>query len=345
MSHIKKSSLLITVVIVIALGIVGQNIIGNYYSPPASLNSQAAGSVVYIENGVTGVVTINDPYLNRQTDINVIYAPLDSGSGFIVNSDGYIVTAFHVVGDPKTVRSTGKLRLMDSADVKLYIERAAVTGYISRYNPQLGSELVSSNVTGNPPLITTQPNTNSTTDLLVQRNLINVQSANQQIRVKLPGTRSNSALNAKLVDVGTSGTQEDVAILKIDSTFKKLTPLTINSKSPVIGQKLQIYGYPGLDDDMYSDFNTTIIKPTVSTGVFTSAVSQNGTTYYETSAKTVQGYSGGPVVDLNSNVMGIIIYSVQNPLDNQQTSLSSLFLSSKYIIEICEKNNIPISIV
>jgi S1-C subfamily serine protease len=344
MSHVKKSSLLITIVIVIALGIVGQNIIGNYYSPPASMNSQAAGSVVYIENGVTGVVTINDPYLNRTTDINVIYAPLDSGSGFIVNNEGYIVTAFHVVADPKTVISTGKLRLMDSTDIKLYIERAAVTGYISRYNPQLGSELVSSNVTGNPPLITIQPNTNSTTDLLVQRNLINVQSANQQIRVKLPGTRSNNPLNANLVDVGTSGT-EDVAILKIDSTFKKLIPLTINSKSPVIGEKLQIYGYPGLNDNTYSDFNQTIIKPTVSTGVFTSSVSQNGTTYYETSAKTVQGYSGGPVVDSNSNVMGIIIYSVEDPLDNQQTSISSLFLSSQYIIKICEKNNIPISIV
>ena len=157
---------------------------------------------------------------------------------------------------------------------------------------------MSSNITGNPPLITTQPNTNSTTDLLVQRNLINVQSANQQIRVKLPGTRSNNALNAKLVDVGISGTQEDVALLKIDSTFKKLTPLTVNSNSPVIGEKLQIYGYPVLNNDMYSDINTTIIKPTSSTGIFTSVMINNGTTYYETNANTVQGYSGGPVAKL-----------------------------------------------
>ena len=114
MKHFKKSSLIIIAAIIIAMGIVGQNLIGNYYSPPASLNSQSAGSVVYIENGVTGMVTINDPYLNRTTEINVIYAPLDSGSGFIVNSEGYIVTAFHVVGDPKTVKSTGKIRLMDS---------------------------------------------------------------------------------------------------------------------------------------------------------------------------------------------------------------------------------------
>ena len=340
----KKVTLLIIAVIVVVLGILGQNVIGNYYSPPATLNSQSAGSVVYIENGVTGKVTINDPYLNKTTDINVIYAPLDSGSGFIVNSDGYSVTAFHVVGDPETVKNTGQLRLMNSTDIQRYIERAAVTGYITKYNPQLGFELISNNLPGNPPLITTQPDTNSTTDILVQRNLINVQSANQQIRVKLPGTSSTSSINANLLDVGISGTQDDVAVLKIDSTFKKLIPLTISSKIPVIGEKLQIYGYPVFDSGMYSDFNQTIIKPSSISGIFTAEVPNNGTTYYETNANAVHGYSGGPVLNSNNNVMGIIIYSVQSPQPNQQTSTSSLFLSSQYIIQICQKNNITINI-
>ncbi len=73
------------------------------------------------------MVSITDPFLNRTTDINVIYAPLDSGSGFIVNSDGYIVTAFHVVGDPVTLQDQMTLKLMNSTDVQNYIEKAAVT--------------------------------------------------------------------------------------------------------------------------------------------------------------------------------------------------------------------------
>ncbi len=167
MRHIKKSSLIIVAVCVVILGLIGQNIIGNYYYSQSSSLTQASSSVVYIENGVTGVVSITDPFVNKTTDINVIYAPLDSGSGFIVNGQGYIVTAFHVVADPETLNDQMILKVMNATDVQNYIERAAVTGYISNYNPQLGSELV--NNPGNTTIIQTQPDVNTTTELLVAK--------------------------------------------------------------------------------------------------------------------------------------------------------------------------------
>jgi hypothetical protein len=179
-----------------------------------SLNSKTSSSVVYIENGVSGDVSITDPFLNRTIDINVLYDPLDSGSGFIVNSNGYIVTAYHVIGDPETLKNQMTLKVMNSTDVQLYVERAAVTGYISKYNPQLGSELITNNLPGNPTIIQNQPDPNSTTDMLIQRNLLNVKSSQQLIKVKLPGSSSEDSINANLVDVGNSVADDDVALLK-----------------------------------------------------------------------------------------------------------------------------------
>jgi S1-C subfamily serine protease len=348
MRHIKKSSLIITAVLVVILGIVGQNIIGNYYYSPASnLNSQPGQSTVYIENGVTGTVAITDPFMNRTMDIDVLYDPLDSGSGFIVNSNGYIVTAFHVVGDPQSLITQNTLRQMNSNDIHNYIERAAVSAYITNYNPQLGSEIINNNTPGNPMVIEAQPDANTTTDIMNQKNLLNVKSSQQLIKVKLPGTSSSSSMNANLVDVGNSGTDDDVAVLKVDTLFQKLQPLTINSKRPGIGDKIQIYGYPVVDSSMYSQNNPAIIKPSSTTGVLTSVVPNNGTTYFETDAVTAHGYSGGPVTDSQNSVLGIIIYSLEtNQQINQQNgSTSSLFLSSDYIIQICNKNNIPINVV
>lgn len=345
----KKSSLIVIAVFIVIVGLVaGQNIIGDYYYLQTSnLNSQTASSTVFIENGVTGVVTITDPFKNTSTDVNVIYAPLDSGSGFIVNPDGYIVTAFHVIGDPDTVKNSGTLKVMNSSDMERYLGRAAVSGYITKYNPELGSELVNNTTPGGQPLIQSQPDINTTSDILVQRNLLTVRSAQQLIKVKLPGTDSVNSINANLIDVGSSSPSDDVALLKIDTLLKKLPSLSIRSKSPSIGERLQIYGYPVFNGQMYSDFNQSVIKPSSTNGLLTSQINNNNTVYYQSNAPVVHGYSGGPVVDNQRNVLGILIYSVQSDLQSnpQAPSTSSLFISAQNIIQICNKNNIPISIV
>jgi len=343
MNHVKKSLITIAFLVVI-LGIAGQNILGNYYyNQQSSSNSKTSSSVVYIENGVSGDVSVTDPFLNRTIDINVIYDPLDSGSGFIVNSNGYIVTAYHIIGDPQTLQNQMTLKVMNSTDIQLYVERAAVTGYISKYNPQLGSELLTNNLPGNPTIIQSQPDTNSTTDMLIQRNLLNVKSSQQLIKVNLPDSSSGNSMDANLVDVGNSDADEDVALLKVNTLFNKLPALVVNSKSPSVGDELQIYGYPVVTNDMYSDVNPSTIKPSTTTGVLTAEIPNNNTIYYETNAVTEHGYSGGPVLDAQKSVLGIIIYSIST---NQTSSgISSLFLSSQYIIKICDKNNVPIAAI
>jgi hypothetical protein len=375
MGLIKK--LIITIiflVVAILFLIAAQSTIENYnYSQSSNLTSQTANSTVYIQNGVTGIVTINDPFLHRTTRIDVIYDPLDTGSGFIINKNGYIITALHVIGDLDSLNKQ-TLKTMDSNDVNRYVERAAVKGYISEYNPELNSE-IAANTSTNPDKI----NSNITADFLIQRNLIVVQSSKQLIKVNLPGTQS-TPLNATLIDTGNPSADEDVALLKINTPVANLHPLAVNSKIPVIFQGLHIYGYPGLDNAENSFTNPSNIKPESSSGLLTSEVFKNGTNsdtfdinsiyenianwfmliafpgtttnsnntlYYGTTAATTQGYSGGPVVDSHNNVLGIIIFSIESDsaFKQQFRFTSSLFLSSQYIIQLCKKNHIPIKVV
>jgi len=323
------------------VGITAEKIF-NSSTSSSTINSQAADSVVYIENGVSGVVSITDPFLNKTSDINVIYDPLDSGSGFIVNKEGYIVTAFHVVGDPISIQDQGVLRLMEPSDIQRYIERAAVSGYLSKYNPELGMELMNNSNTSSP-VLQNQPNANTTTDMLNQQNLIQVKSAKQQIRVRLPGSGVGDYANANLVDVGNPETSEDLALLKIDTLFTQLTPLTLSSTNPSLNQNIWIFGYPVSTNETYSNNNVSTLKPSTAKGTITNEIPNNGTLYYGTTAQTTHGFSGGPVLDSSSNVLGIIIYSLVYSNSSEQSG--SVFISSDYIIKLCNKNNISIGTV
>ncbi|MTK11167.1 MAG: trypsin-like peptidase domain-containing protein [Clostridiaceae bacterium] len=334
--------------------------------------SSTSGSVVYIENGVSGVVTINDPFLNKVTAVNIIFYPLDSGSGFVVNKQGYVITALHVVGDLDALNNQ-TIKTMNNADMQKYLERAAVTEYVLNVNPQLNSELNLSD----SGLLNSAMNANRTTEVLKQQNLVSVTSSNQVIQVKFPN--SSDKFYANLIDVGSTVSDQDIALLKIDSTNSNFTALPISSKDPSILQSLNIYGYPVQSNGSGKSTNSSVLAPSVSSGFVTSKTFKNGTNspenngnlaldnlinvfklvldsqapdnistvYYGTNARTEEGFSGGPVVDDSNNVLGILIFSVNssNQLQNSIKITSSLFLSSKYIIDICRKNNVSIDIV
>jgi hypothetical protein len=368
MAYIKN--FILVVLFAISILVVSQSLFGGYFSLSSTSNSSTTGSVVYIENGVSGVVTITDPFLNRTTAINVIYYPLDSGSGFIVNRQGYLITALHVVGDLDSLNNQ-TIKTMDNGDVQRYLERAAVTEYLLNINPQLDKELNAS-TSGN-----TAVDANKTTQLMSQKNLLTVNSAQQVIKVKFPNTADQN-LNASIIDVGNPNKDDDLALLKINSNIDNYDPLSISSNNPSLFQSLDIYGYPVNNNSMFYNTSKSGIKTTVSSGfvtsktfknginpeefnsnvvydnlinffmlIFNSQNSSNDTLYYGTNAKTAEGFSGGPVVDSKNNVMGILIFSVNsnNELENEFKLTSSLFLSSKYIIDICKKNNIPINVV
>lgn len=308
----------------------------NYFS------SQSASSTVYVENGVSGSVTITDPYLHRTVKFNINYYPLETGSGVIVSKNGYIITAFHVIGDPQA-NNMNILRKMNDNNIKMYVEQAAVSAYLSNYNPQLGAELLNNNAVANQYNLSA--NTHVTTEALIQDNLINANSYRQVIKVRFTKSVGSSPLDAQLIDVGNSGRDADIALLKVDPAGKNLPVLKISSQDPDIGENIRIYGYPASSNVTQTPLSVT---PSTTTGRLTSEVSNShDTIYYKTNASTFPGYSGGPVLNSENEVIGILIYGVQSKgiFIHQIESDYSLFLSSNYIIQICKKNKVPIDIV
>jgi len=327
----KKVLIIVLLVTLVGSGIyVANNHIINYFSSPSS------DPTVYIGNGVSGVVTITDPFLNKTTDFNITYS-LDSGSGVIVTPDGYIITAFHVVGDPHAL-NTHNLKLMDDTTIKQYLEQEAVKEYLSKYNPQLGGELLNN--------VNLNIDTNVLTGLLVQKKLINVKSYGQVIKVYLRSSAGADSLNAQLVDVGDPTSHDDVALLKINSnalkSVKNLPNLSISSQNLTLGEDIRIYGYP--DNEM----QTQSLIPSITTGQLTAKMRNSfGTIYYLTNAPAAPGYSGGPVLNSQNNVIGIMVYGTGliGEFNQQIESQNTLFLPSNYIIQICEKNNVSITVV
>ena len=162
-------------VVAVALAISGVYLIeSNYYFSPqnTTYSPQLAASTVYIENGVSGVVTLTDPFLNKTININVLSDPMDSGSGVTVTKDGYIITAFHVVSDPDTLDNQDTLKKMNSSDINHYVEEAAVREYISNVNPQLGTKLLNGDSSSNSYTYeTNQQDISAITETLIQNNL------------------------------------------------------------------------------------------------------------------------------------------------------------------------------
>ena len=343
MGLIKTFLMLVVVLfILIITGLIIAEILLGYspFSQSVAYSAQAASSTVYIQNGVSGVVTLTDPLQGKTVNININYDPLDSGSGVIVSNNGFIITAFHVIGDPTAIENN-QLELMNNNDVLNYVEDAAVTSYISQDDPQLGVELINNNTINSNFQLNTN-NINAIVELLNQENLIKADSYEQNIKVKLPS--NTNTLNASLIDVGDPNTDEDIALLKVNAN--NLPALSINSQTPSNGESIRIYGYPG--NSTQSQYNqNSVVTPSSSTGNIQSEVTNAfNTIYYENSATATPGYSGGPALDSQNNVLGIIIYSLgtENGFRQNKNNESSAFLSSQYLIKICNKNNVHITV-
>ena len=351
-----KTSVLLKVLILI-VAVVGISGIANAH--PVSANSLSPNShvgavqngTVYIESGFSGVVTVKNPLTHKKVNVTVNYQPYSTGSGSIVTKNGYIITAFHVVSDSNTLSNGNKLKKMNSNDVKWYVEEIGLINYIKK-DPKLSSKFFKNKSNQN-----SEKAMGDITSKFIKNGWISTKTYKSSIYVKglgLKCNKSNDSLKARLIDVGNSNKDQDIALLKVNpDKGKKLPALAVSADNPKIGEKISIYGYPGKKMEARLKANNKTKNsaseslnyiPFVSSGhLAAKEPNAQGTIYYRTSAVTAEGYSGGPVVNNKNRVTGVLVYGIGTK-KNPEKMVASLYLSSKYIKEICNKNKVPITV-
>jgi hypothetical protein len=301
-----------------------------FYQPAASSPQNAT---VFIVSAVSGAATVNDPTDNKSYDVKIDYYGISGGSGFIITSDGYIVTAAHVVGDPWDLERKGVIREMTDDDLKFYVDKAAIYIFLQKAHPDMISNLNESQL-------------DTLTNQFMNAGAVKATKYENNIYIRgpaFPESSSNPA-QAKLIDMGNSSNEMDVALLKVDKV-SKLPYLPLSNQKINVGDNVRIYGYPTEQFAFYSNMDTeggtkqlwnSIYTATLTSGIVSAErPSTKGTKYYQTDAAVDSGSSGGPVCNNNKQVIGILVEGFEKQGFN-------FFLPSEYVIQMCKENGVKV---
>jgi len=205
-----------------------------------------------------------------------------SGSGFIINPNGYIVTNAHVVDDIKQGDEVGKRTLLQNLAVQVLqaIGQPVNESTVSEAMEALGQEAQ-----------------------LVEFKRINyvfLQSGSKYpFEIKSFGAPIGAGKDLT--------TGKDVAVLKIE--VKNAPTLKLgNSDQTQVGDQIWVIGYPGAADSEALDAKSQL-EPTTNDGkISAKKTSNDGAPILQTNTSTTHGNSGGPAINEKGEVIGILTF-------------------------------------
>lgn len=259
---------------------------GDTTTPMERVSAYTTPSIVYLATEWTGRVydRFNKQYLNFGSPFYLAF----QCTGSVVNSDGYIATAGHCV-DPDEVRP---LLIRDAA------QWALDNGYY------VNTTLTLDDVIGFNDYVVVHPDNEK------RRPVLAVTAA---WSVSAGGVETGKALPARVVKWRTFG-QGDAALLKVEAD--NLNAIPLSTEDLEIGTEIVSIGYPG-SVDLVTDPDFT---PSFKDGSISSrkTVSNGLLTVYEISAAVASGMSGGPTVNLDSEVVGFNSFGINSAIETQQ---------------------------
>lgn len=321
----------VVLLIIVAIIVVGGAAAAFYFLP--SFFSSPTTATVLVIPAVSGTATISANGTKQQ--VTVDFYTLGSGSGFIVDKKGYIVTAAHVVSDPYDMRYRNTTRKMEKSDIDWFVAQAALYLYLKQKNPSQLNEL-------------TQKDLDYLTNVAVASGTVKVTKSNYEIYIAgpaFPGSMDNKNYISQIVDYSATDNQgKDLALLKVDSPPANLPTLPISDQKPKTGDTIFIYGYPQEQIEFanyiasagnQNQYLESMANATLTKGIVSGErTSPKGITYYQTDAAVNHGNSGGPVLNSNNQVIGVMV------LGAGITGNYNFFLSSEYINELLKKNGL-----
>jgi hypothetical protein len=195
-----------------------------------------------------------------------------SCTGVVINPDGYVATASHCV---HTGALGGSGALFESAIADL--AKIGRIGDAAKAKQALAENAVAEGATPDSP----------------------IDRAIQVERMEGGPERKRDVAPATVVEL-VAPTDGDVAVLKVPRD--RLAAMEIRPDAPPVGTPVLAIGYPG-SAEVATDPN---LEPSSKNGQISAHRTQQGKPFYEFSAAATHGMSGGPVVDMQGRIVGLV---------------------------------------
>lgn len=303
-------------------------------------------AVVKIYNIVCGDLTIYGKNYSQVCDGG-------TGSGFILTQDGYIATNGHVVvltakdmlvtaitSDPQTFASFLQGQGYSDTEIKSIIgdsqKLASVVAKVYDISdtdvfldqPQQIT-LVS---LGNQPVSLTKAQTLS--------DIFNYEETSSIKKAQIVGTNYNS----KDLWVAQSGdangfSSSDVALLKVD--IKNAPTISVASSDATQSEKITVLGFPGDAENAIVDNSTLDVSVTAGTISAVKEAAGGKGKLYQSDADASHGNSGGPAINDQGQVFGLLTYRVSG--DDQGNAAKSYMRDITDLVSLAKDKSVTIS--
>ncbi len=251
--------------------------------------------------------------MSQATSTPIPYDDYLSGSGFVIDPSGYIITNSHVV-------SSAEIRMQMAASVVESTMLSSLAALTPAQQKKLGTNITDPTIIEklttdgltyvldnfpplNPPTVAVLKPTVGLPATTTSAYLLQIDSA-------LAGEKqqADSAMQQGVAGIITVvndnflNDEKDVAILKVDE--KNLPAITLGDSSAVHeGDSVHLFGFPAS-----ADVNGLTDPPTFTTGTVSALKdsTQHTFQYIQTDASVSPGSSGSPVIDSTGAAIGIV---------------------------------------